>query len=218
MEQNETIRRLLDMQEHPENYSEDQLRQILADDEMASLMEQLAQTKRAFIRRDMKEEDIPVDEEWEKIKVKHEGWRAKSKEKSKWRIMKIAAAFIGVLIISGITYAVINVVSHSEQHTQEAEETVAAVDASLPMQNASPSVAPNDTAQAIVFDNVTLDEMLPQIAAYYHKDVEFRNSDARQLRFYFVWRKHEPLDTLLRRLNRFESMSVELKDNKIIVE
>ena len=185
MEQNETIRRLLDMQEHPENYSEEQLRQILADGEMASLMEQLAQTKRAFIRRDMKEEEIPVDEEWEKIKVRHEGWSAKSKEKSKWRIMKIAAAFISVLIISGITYAVINVVSHSGQHTQEAEETIATVDASLPMQNASPSVAPNDTAQAIVFDNVMLDEMLPQIAAYYHKDVDFRNNDARQLRFYF---------------------------------
>lgn len=215
MEQNETIRRLLDMQEHPENYSEEQLRQILADDEMASLMEQLAQTKRAFIRRDMKEEEIPVDEEWERFS---EELSVKSEKKKEWRIMKIAAAFIGVLIISGITYAVINVVSHSGQHTQEVEETVAAVDASLPMQNASPSVAPNDTAQAIVFDNVTLDEMLPQIAAYYHKDVEFRNSDARQLRFYFVWRKHEPLDTLLRRLNRFESMSVELKDNKIIVE
>lgn len=215
MEQNETIRRLLDMQEHPEDYSEEQLRQILADDEMASLMEQLAQTKRAFIRRDMKEEDIPVDEEWERFS---EELSVKSEKKKEWRIMKIAAAFIGVLIISGITYAVIKVVSHSGQHTQEAEETVATVDASLPMQNASPSVAPNDTAQAIVFDNVTLDEMLPQIAAYYHKDVDFRNSDARQLRFYFVWRKHEPLDTLLRRLNRFESMSVELKDNKIIVE
>ena len=215
MEQNETIRRLLDMQEHPENYSEEQLRQILADGEMASLMEQLAQTKRAFIHRDMKEEEIPVDEEWERFS---EELSVKSEKKKEWRIMKIAAAFIGVLIISGITYAVINVVSHSEQHTQEVEETVAAVDASLPMQNASPSVAPNDTARAIVFDNVTLDEMLPQIAAYYHKDVDFRNSDARQLRFYFVWRKHEPLDTLLRRLNRFESMSVELKDNKIIVE
>ena len=218
MEQNETIRRLLDMQEHPENYSEDQLRQILADDETASLMEQLAQTKRAFIHRDMKEEEIPVDEEWEKIKVKHEGWSAKSKEKSKWRIMKIAAAFIGVLIISGITYAVINVVSHSGQHTQEAEETVAIVDASLPMQNASPSVAPNDTARAIVFDNVTLGEMLPQIAAHYQVAVDFRNSNARLLRFYFVWKQQEPIDTLLRRLNRFESMSVELKDNKIVVE
>ena len=214
MEQNETIRRLLDMQEHPENYSEEQLRQILADGEMASLMEQLAQTKRAFIRRDMKEEDIPVDEEWERFS---EELSVKSEKKKEWRIMKIAAAFIGVLIISGIAYAVIQIVSHQQQ-TQETEEAVAVADASLPIHNASPSVAPNDTAQAIVFDNVTLDEILPQIAAYYNKDVEFRNSDARQLRFYFVWRKHEPLDTLLRRLNRFESMSVELKDNKIIVE
>ena len=79
-------------------------------------------------------------------------------------------------------------------------------------------MTPNDTTQAIVFDNVMLGEMLPQIAAHYQVTVDFRNSNARQLRFYFVWKQQEPLDTLLRRLNRFESMSVELKDNKIVVE
>lgn len=211
MEQNETIRRLLDMQEHPESYSEEQLRQILADDETASLMEQLAQTKRAFIHHYMKDEDIPVDEEWEKIKVKREAWSVKR------TYTKLAAAFIGVLFISSIAYAMIQIVSHQQQ-TQKAEEVVAVVDASLPMHNASPSVTPNDTTQAIVFDNVMLGEMLPQIAAHYQVTVDFRNSNARQLRFYFVWKQQEPLDTLLRRLNRFESMSVELKDNKIVVE
>ena len=214
MEQNETIRRLLDMQEHPENYSEEQLRQILADDETASLMEQLAQTKRAFIRRDMKDEEIPVDEEWERFS---EELSVKSEKKKEWRIMKIAAAFIGVLLISGIAYAVIQIVNHQQQ-TLKAEEIVAVEDASLPIHNASPSVTPNDTTQAIVFDNVTLGEMLPQIAAHYQVTVDFRNSNARLLRFYFVWKQQEPIDTLLRRLNRFESMSVELKDNKIVVE
>ena len=214
MEQNETIRRLLDMQEHPENYSEEQLRQILADGEMASLMEQLAQTKRAFIRRDMKEEDIPVDEEWERFS---EELSVKSEKKKEWRIMKIAAAFIGVLIISGIAYAVIQIVSHQQQ-TQETEEAVAVADASLPMHNASPLVTPNDTAQAVVFDNITLDEMLPQIAAYYNKEVVFRNSNVRQLRFYFVWKPKDKIEVLIKKLNHFESLSVELKDNKIVVE
>ena len=72
--------------------------------------------------------------------------------------------------------------------------------------------------QPIVFDNITLDKMLPQIAAYYNKEVEFQNADARQFRFYFVWKQEETLEAVLHRLNLFESITVELKDNKIIIE
>ena len=73
-------------------------------------------------------------------------------------------------------------------------------------------------AKPIVFDNVALDKMLPQIAAYYNKEVEFQNTDARQLRFYFVWKQDETLDVVLHRLNLFESITVELKSDKIVVE
>ena len=74
------------------------------------------------------------------------------------------------------------------------------------------------TVQPAVFDNVPLEEMLPQIAAYYKKEVEFVNADARQLRFYIKWKQDEPLDAVLHRLNLFESITVELKSDKIIVE
>ena len=73
-------------------------------------------------------------------------------------------------------------------------------------------------AKPIVFDNVALDKMLRQIAAYYHKEVDFQNADARQLRFYFVWKPEETLETVLHRLNLFESITVELKSDKIVVE
>ena len=88
------------------------------------------------------------------------------------------------------------------------------------------STLPTDTIKTdtttstkpIVFDNVALDKMLPQIAAYYNKEVEFQNADARQLRFYFVWKQNETLEVVLHRLNLFESITIELKDNKIVVE
>jgi hypothetical protein len=48
--------------------------------------------------------------------------------------------------------------------------------------------------------------------------VEFQNTDARQFRFYFVWKQDETLDVVLHRLNLFESITIELKDNKIVVE
>ena len=88
------------------------------------------------------------------------------------------------------------------------------------------SVLPTDTIKTdtttttmpIVFDNVSLDKMMPQIAAHYHKEVEFQNGDARSLRFYFVWKQDETLDVVLHRLNLFESITVELKSDKIVVE
>ena len=60
--------------------------------------------------------------------------------------------------------------------------------------------------------------MLSQIAAYYNKEVEFLNDNARQFRFYFVWKPDEGLDVTLHRLNLFESVSVELNSDKIVVE
>ena len=51
------------MQEHPELYSDEQLRQMIADDpELMELLEQLALTKRVFVKRETDNEAIPVEE------------------------------------------------------------------------------------------------------------------------------------------------------------
>ena len=48
--------------------------------------------------------------------------------------------------------------------------------------------------------------------------VEFRNEDARALRFYFVWQPDEDLDATLERLNLFESVNISKEGNTIVVE
>ena len=65
---------------------------------------------------------------------------------------------------------------------------------------------------------VQLEKMLTEIAAYYHVEVSFLNDDARQLRFHFVWKREDGLRHTIEKLNRFESLSVRLGENKIIVE
>ena len=206
---NGNICQLLEMLDHPETYSEQEILDIINHDEdTRETYYLLVEAKRSSRQTDT---PVDVDAAWKRFCQKHQptqlrfGW------------LKIAAAFIGVLLISGIAYAVIQIVSHQQQ-TQETEEAVAVADASLPMHNASPLETPNDTAQAVVFDNITLDEMLPQIAAYYNKEVVFRNSNVRQLRFYFVWKPKDKIEVLVKKLNHFESLSVELTDNKIVVE
>ena len=135
---------------------------------------------------------------------------------------KVAASIIGILFTAGVAFSAIHIVRHFvggdlKSPTQEVRIS----------NSSQPSlVLPTDTvktdtttnAKPIVFDNVALDKMLPQIAAYYNKEVEFKNTDARQLRFYFVWKQDETLDVVLHRLNLFESITVELKSDKIVVE
>lgn len=205
---NENIRQLLEMLDNPEAYTEQEILDIInRDEDTRETYRMMVEAKRTSQIR----KPVDVDAAWQRLSQKHQP----TQQRFGW--LKIAAAFIGVLLISGIAYAVIQIVSHQQQ-TQETEEAVAVADASLPMHNASPLVTPNDTAQAVVFDNITLDQILPQIADFYHVTVDFRNNDARQLRFYFVWKPEDKIEVLIKKLNHFESLSVELKDNKIVVE
>ena len=133
---------------------------------------------------------------------------------------KVAASIIGILFTAGVAFAAIHIarmVSHSKPQTIQTEQTISDKPISaLPTDTIKTDTTTN--TKPVVFDNVALDKMLPQIAAYYNKEVIFQNSNARQLRFYFVWKQDETLDIVLHRLNLFESITIELKDNKIVVE
>lgn len=207
MEQNDKIRLLLDMHEHPENYTDEQLAAML-DDEM---QEQLATAKRAMT--DVPEPD--VDAEWQRFEQAH----FTPMNNRRW--LKVAAIFLGVIMLSAFTYAAIHAVRHSVVD-QAKEPTEDVVTATQPESTVGPRLGVADTAtvvaEPIVFDNQPLDQMLEQIAPHYSMQVEFRNEDARALRFYFVWQPDEDLDAVLERLNLFESVNISKEGNAIVVE
>ena len=204
---------------------QDKIDQLVAENQ-----ELLALTKQAFVKREVEKESVPVDEEWEKFAAEHaDELEALEKDEPRTatitRLMgilpyKVAASIIGILFTAGVAFAAIHIVrkvSSSNPQTAQTEQIVP-----VP----SVSEVPTDTVktdtiatvQPVVFENVALEKMLPEIAAHYHKEVEFQNGDARSLRFYFVWKQDETLDVVLHRLNLFESVTVELKSNKIVVE
>ena len=204
---------------------QDRIDQLVAENQ-----ELLALTKQAFVKREVEKESVPVDEEWQKFAAEHadeldalekdEPPTATIKKLMGLFPYKVAASIIGIVFTVGVAFAAIHIVrmvSHSKPQAMQAEQTISAKPTSaLPTDTVKTDTTAN--AKPIVFDNVALDKMLPQIAAYYHKGVDFQNADARQLRFYFVWKQNETLEVVLHRLNLFESITIELKDNKIVVE
>ena len=100
---------LLQMMEQPHRYTADEWQEILADDECRELYTLMSKTQSAIDGARAYEEvtDETIDAEWQRfISEKQE---VKSE---KYSFLKIAAMFVGVLMLSGIAYAAIHVVSH----------------------------------------------------------------------------------------------------------
>lgn len=209
---NDNIRQLLEMLDNPEAYTEQEIKDIInRDEDTRETYRMMAEAKRSS-RQHQANKPIDVDAAWQKfnqiiLPQQHSfGW------------MKIAASFIGVLLVSGIAFAAIQIVRYTQQHTPKTEEVI-----NTPK---SANVTPADTLttdtiatpQPIIYDNIPLEKMLPEIAAHYDAKVTFVNDEARQLRFYFVWHPQKGIDKVVSDLNKFERLNITLNDNQITVK
>lgn len=211
---------LLDIQEHPEKYSDEQLNSMLAEDEeLAEMMEQLATTKRAMTKEEAEDEQLDMDVLWQEFEAEHElEFDEPETKRVSMPLRKIAAMFIGVALTAGVAFAAIQIVRSVSKPAPEPTkiEAPAAPKAAQPDDE-----VPADTVVAVkpvVFDNVELAQIMEQIAAHYKAEVEIENEDAGAYRLYFEWNSQETLEHVVERLNRFESINIELKNNKMTVK
>ena len=247
MTEEKRIEWLLELQEHPEQLTDEQLQQILADDEMRQLVQQLGFAKRAFKHDALKNDTPDVEGEWEKFAASHseeleildEG-EYKPRLRAYLAPRKIAASFIGVLLASGIAFAAIQVVryiSTPKPQQPTTEQTTIEPVTSLPtdtlwfrQDSKSQSTIepvtslPADTVKAdtipvepYIFNNVPLDSMLTAIAVAHNMQVEFENEAARHLRFHFVWKREDSLSRVVEKLNTFEAVNIGMEDKTLVV-
>ena len=225
MTEEQRIEWLLELQEHPERVTDEQMQQILVDDEMRQLVQQLGFAKRAFKHDELKNDTPDVDAEWEKFAASHaESLDALDEGKPKPRFTlhlpshKIAASFIGVLLASGIAFAAIQVVRNISTPKPQLPTTEQTTDSepvtSLPADTVRADTIP---VEPYIFNNVPLDSMLTAIAAAHGVGVEFENDAARGLRFHFVWKREDSLMRVVEKLNTFEAVNISLEDKTLVV-
>ena len=237
MTDEQRIEWLLELQDHPEQLTDAQLQQILADDEMRQLVQQLGFAKRAFKHDALKNDTPDVDAEWEKFAASHaeeleildEGERLRvgdgtsgiHKPRFVLRLAthKIAASFIGVLLASGIAFAAIQVVRNISTPKPQLPSTEQVIDTkpvtSLPADTVKTDTIPTEP---YVFNNVPLDSMLTAIATAHGVGVEFENEAARELRFHFVWKREDSLSRVVEKLNTFEAVNIGMEDKTLVVK
>ena len=208
----ENIRQLLEMLDNPEAYTEQEIQDIInRDEDTRETYRMMVEAKRSSRQRQANK-PVDVDAAWQKLNQKSQP------QQQSFGWIKIAASFIGILLVSGIAFAAIQIVRYAQQNTPKTEEVI-----NTPK---PANVTPTDTLTTdtitvphpIIYDNIPLEKMLPEIAAHYDANVMFVNDETRQLRFRFVWKPQKGIDQVVSDLNQFERLTVTLKDNQITVE
>ena len=187
MKKEDQIRMLL----HPEDYKDEQLDQMLEETHI----------------------NVPdANEEWERFV----GERRKTRCE-KFSLMKIAATFVGVLMLSGIAYAAIHFIGGSSQKVQE-PQTVITDNAQRPTSEAQPTGDNSTELKTVVYENLELVTILNDIAKFYQVETVYKKEDTKHIRLYFTWDKQLKLDDIIDLFNKFERFHIIQENQKLIVE
>ena len=207
MEKDEKIQLLLNMQEHPEQFSEQALKTMLDDPEVRELMEATAQLKQAMMSDENNENDVYA--EWQRFAQTH---LTEQKPDRSW--LKIAATFIGILMMSGIAFAAIHIIRNVSN---------AGLDPQEPIQKttiANPNKLPADTLKTdsippkvVRYDEATLEQILTDMADYYELTLNWKSEEAKTLRLFYIWNKQQSAVEAIRSMNSFERIRLELCDS-----
>ena len=209
----ENIRQLLEMLDNPDTYTEQEIQDIINRDEDTRETYRLMVAAKRSSRQRQADKPIDVDAAWQELNQK-----VHPKEHSfSW--MKIAASFVGVLLVSGIAFATIWSLTPGPSPKERVVKCSKTTD-SVNKSNHSPLFrrGAGGEASTVVYDNIPLEKMLSEIAAHYDAKVTFVNDEARGLRFRFVWNPQKGIGQVVSDLNQFERLTVTLKDDVITVE
>lgn len=217
----------LDAQAHPEKYSDEELDELLfsqADeseaDNASGISDEMVLLKRAFAYDDANNQ-VDVEKEWKELEKKH------PKEDGPQRMMyhswiKIAAAFVGLLMLSGISYAAYHIASqHAAKEPVVAEADSVKTDKTAKEKTTSDQnwikIEPTKKAP-VIFEDAELSAILKYIADKANVKVEYRNPSAAQIRFYLQWDSKDTLQDIIDKLNHFEKVHVSFDEaNQLLI-
>lgn len=211
--------KILDIIDHQEKYSDEEIREILQDEECRKLYQTMMEVDSAL---ESPSPIINVDEEWEKFSQEHQLQEEASHPITSWR--KLAASIAGFVLISCIAFAAIHTyIKRSQEPPQVTADThpeVIKSDSAKQVAAKDSLTHPKPEKPAIhkTFENVAFEQMISEIASYYDLQVKFENNEDKTLRLYYEWNSHSSIENIVKELNQFENVNIELQQNELIVK
>ena len=233
--------KILDIIDHQEKYSDEEIREILQDEECRKLYQTMMEVDSALLQQNLNTQasishspddalssdsslgnsSPNIDEEWEKFSQEHQ-LQEVSHPITSWR--KLAASIAGFVLISGIAFAAIHTyIKRSQEPTQVTADThpeAIKSDSVKQVAGKDSLTHPKPEKPAIhkTFENVAFEQMISEIASYYDLQVKFENNEDKTLRLYYEWNSHSSIENIVKELNQFENVNIELQQNELIVK
>lgn len=217
----EKIKRLLDAQEHPEHYTDEELREIIHDAQPLALL------KRALAKERAEDEDIDVEKAWKAFSQSHP---ESSHPLSRHRIprwLRVAAVFLGCVFLAGVAFAAMTrlgwirspFVAEKSEVVQHAPVTAALRDITATADSIAPKQETKKPAPVVkVFDNTTLSDILSAMGQYYGLKVVYSTATAKAIRLHFEWDQAKSVDANIAILNGFQQISITRNGDTLNVE
>lgn len=207
------LEQLLHMAEHPEQYTDEQIENLLADEEARAYYELMATARSGFEYRKGSQaahntessspQHLSFNTQHQSLTTQHPIWR------------RVAAVVAVLLVISGLALAAIFVERRQQPappaNTQQPSPITHHPAAVTPL-------APQPEPQQVLFEDAELQTILQQVGEYYQKKVVFSNDSTRHIRLYIKWNQAESANEMIERLNNFEKVNIKLDGNNIISE
>lgn len=222
---------LLDLLEHPEKYSETQKDELLGDEEVNELYQLQVETRQSldFAKSKEKMKMPSIDAEWEKLKdetKQNAETQQTAKQLPLWSPMRKVAAVAAVLVVSGITFAAIHLVTRSHQPSDKNNTELMASHKDSIQQVSAPQKSnieeKTDSASLaqlpLVYENAELQNILTPIAGHFHLQVTYQNESARHIRLFLQLEKNMSLDDIIELMNHFEKVNIRHEGQTLIVE
>ena len=217
----DNIDRLLDALEHPENYSDAEVEQILADPEAREVYDMLH--KAADVSAPVPE--INLDDEWRRFEAKQPKRKSNIFRWLSFTASRNAAAVVIALVGTlAVVAATIGVTRYfiADKELAQTEQTEPQKQTDIANANIAPTdTIPSETTplpETIVFKGENLERILADIAGYYGATVKFNQDAAKSLKLYFEWDRSQPLNEVVEQLNNFEQINIALADKVLTVK
>jgi hypothetical protein len=204
---------LFQMMEEPHRYTAEEWQEILADDECRELYTLMSKTQSAIDAACADEEvtDDIIDAEWLRLGSGKQEIRSK-----KYSFLKVAAMFVGILMLSCMAYAAIYVVRHAanvERASNTPTENRRIIKSHQQIVEADTIAVP----QPKLYDNVPLGEIFKELSGYYNVKVVYQNEDAPRLRLFYQWKPEYTLEKVVEMLNNFEWIQIQTENDTLFI-
>lgn len=214
---------VFDLIEHPENFSSEEVHEILSNPEMKEIYKILCKLSTVLNAENNISEEL-IDEEWERLNAEPAMKPEIQKCFKGHLISSSRAASVSLIFFSSLIALAVGIsVSFSVAHKKSKDSS------EFSSTNVTQMVSSGDTTTSkvneeieksgpVIFEDTPLDNILKIVSHNYDVSVKFRNPDTAEIHLFYKFDARKPLEDIVEQLNTFERISISIDGDTIIVE